>query len=97
MERERDRLTLERLERLDTLLGLSHLGSRREAARRRLEKRMQAFETRLALIGRGRLARLPGLFRFWQGGGYRYFSGWKSAIKDGLRPRSTRGCEPGDD
>lgn len=41
---------------------------------------------RVALCGTSRLKRVPQVLSFWMSGRYRRFSGWKSAVKDALRP-----------
>ena len=41
---------------------------------------------RVALSGTTRLRRIPRVLSFWMSGRYRRFSGWKSAVKDALRP-----------
>ena len=41
---------------------------------------------RVALSGTTRLKRIPRVLSFWMSGRYRRFSGWKSAVKDALRP-----------
>lgn len=41
---------------------------------------------RLALLRTPRLRRAPGVIAFWASGRYRRFTGWKSALKDLIRP-----------
>jgi hypothetical protein len=51
-----------------------------------LDRRQNAIRTRVALLKTPRLKRLPGVLSFWAAGHYRRFSGWKSAVKDMIRP-----------
>lgn len=50
-------------------------------------KKLELMNQRLHLLVRSRLTRLPGIFKFYVEGGYGAFQGWKSAVKDVLRPR----------
>ena len=45
----------------------------------------KAIKTRIELVKTGHLGRLHNIFDFYRSGGYNYFAGWKSAIKDMLR------------
>lgn len=49
-------------------------------------KKLELMNQRLHLLGRSRATRLPGIFKFYVEGGYGVFHGWKSAVKDALRP-----------
>ena len=62
------------------------LGDRVAAAITYLEKKEFRFEGRIEIVQSSRLVRLPLIARFWFRGGYRDFLGWKSAIKDMIRP-----------
>lgn len=68
--------------------GIEALGLARmiEPALAKLHRRESAIRTRVALLRTPRLKRLPGVLSFWAAGHYRRFSGWKSAIKDMIRP-----------
>jgi glycosyltransferase involved in cell wall biosynthesis len=45
----------------------------------------QMLERRMALLSERRWGRLNAVLSFWKGGGYGYFEGWKSAVKDLIR------------
>lgn len=79
-------LYLERLETSRARLAALGADRRLEAALARLRARIPAFERRLAIVARPRWRRSPELLRFWLAGGYRTFAGWKSALKDMVRP-----------
>lgn len=79
-------LYLNRLEENQTQLRALGVGERLEPALARLRSRLPALERRLAIAARPRWRRSPELLRFWLSGGYRNFAGWKSALKDMVRP-----------
>ncbi|GAB3473401.1 glycosyltransferase family 2 protein [Azotobacter salinestris] len=79
-------LYLERLEANRTRLKVLGADQRLEQALARLQARIPAFERRLAIAARPRWRRSPELLRFWLSGGYQTFAGWKSALKDMVRP-----------
>ncbi len=69
----------------DTLkmLGLSN---RQAAAISTLDRRIKAINDRITLMAVPRARRLPRILEMWAQGYYRQFAGWKSAVKDMLRP-----------
>ncbi|MFB8828540.1 glycosyltransferase family 2 protein [Azotobacter sp. CWF10] len=79
-------LYLERLEANRTRLKVLGADQRLEQALARLRARIPAFERRLAIAAHPRWRRSPELLRFWLSGGYQTFAGWKSALKDMVRP-----------
>lgn len=56
-----------------------------EAALRKIEEERGRISSRLALLSKPRIARLPSVVRLWSSGFYRHFAGGKSAIKDIIR------------
>ncbi len=69
----------------DTLkmLGLSN---RQTAAISKLDRRIKAINDRIALMAVPRARRAPRVLKMCMRGDYRHFAGWKSAVKDMLRP-----------
>lgn len=53
-------------------------------ARERL--RRELIHQRLRLLRRSRISRIAAICKFHSGGGYGFFQGWRSAVKDALRP-----------
>lgn len=53
---------------------------------RHIEERVDLLEKRIKLVGRGKFWRFFQVCFFWVQGGYRYNQGWKSAVKDMIRP-----------
>lgn len=80
------RLYLNRLEESRMQLKILNASERLEQAITILRNRLPALEQRRAIASRPRWRRLPDLVRFWLSGGYRNFAGWKSALKDIVRP-----------
>lgn len=64
-------------------LGLSQSYS---FARSYLEAEQDRFSTRIHLLSLPRWRRWVSVIGFWARGGYRRFAGWKSAVKDMIRP-----------
>ena len=62
------------------------LGSGIEVAQAFIQREMSAQSARLGLLSRSRFTRWFYVARFWAGGGYGAFAGWKSAVKDMIRP-----------
>jgi glycosyltransferase involved in cell wall biosynthesis len=54
----------------------------------RAERKLATMKERIRLARRPRYARLSGVLRLLRSGGYAQFSGWKSAVKDLLDPRT---------
>ncbi|GAB3374832.1 glycosyltransferase family 2 protein [Azotobacter armeniacus] len=79
-------LYLNRLEESRAQLQALGADERLEQAIARLRNRLPALERRLAIAARPRWCRPPELLRFWLSGGYQNFAGWKSALKDMVRP-----------
>lgn len=87
-QREIDRITatVDRIsDRRETLVSLG-LGRRIPGAIARLQAEIADRERRIALVRRPRPARVAQVFGLWWRGGYSHFSGWKSAVKDLIRP-----------
>ncbi|MEZ5754200.1 MAG: glycosyltransferase family 2 protein [Paracoccaceae bacterium] len=55
-------------------------------ARKYLEAEQDRFSTRIHLLSLPRWRRWVSVIGFWARGGYRRFAGWKSAVKDMIRP-----------
>jgi len=53
---------------------------------RSLELERNSISRRIELVGLPRISRFLPLIKFWADGGYRQLSGWKSALKDLVRP-----------
>ncbi len=49
-------------------------------------EKIAALRGRIEIASTSRVMRLPRVIRYWAIGGYKHFSGWKSAAKDILRP-----------
>lgn len=60
-------------------------GARVAAALSALDVERRSYRARAALVRRPVPSRLAGAARLWLGGGYRYFHGWKSALRDVAR------------
>jgi hypothetical protein len=56
-----------------------------DLARSKLDRERRSLSARIALSGYPLLRRLPAIAFLWAGGGYSYFQGWKSAIRDATR------------
>ena len=67
---------------VDTLIG----AARSQLAINKIETKILRVEKRIGLVDRGRLARLPFVLQLWSTGFYSQFAGWKSALKDLIRP-----------
>lgn len=64
-------------------LGLS---DRQATAMKTLNRRMENLNHRIEMMALSRVERLPRVLGMWSGGGYSDFAGWKSAVKDLIRP-----------
>lgn len=85
-ELERVRATRSRLgQSINILKGLG-LADRQAAAMAALSRHMEDLNDRIFNVAMPRFKRLPRILVQWKRGGYRHFAGWKSAIKDILRP-----------
>ncbi|MDA3876984.1 MAG: glycosyltransferase family 2 protein [Halothiobacillus sp.] len=84
-ELERCKQTQKRI--LETTEELRKLGliGRQARAISTLKKRIKALDIRIKNISVNRLRRFPLIIKMWMNGGYHYFAGWKSAVKDILR------------
>jgi glycosyltransferase involved in cell wall biosynthesis len=67
-------------------LGDIGLESPGEFAIKSFSEKIAALRGRIAIASTPRVMRLPHVVRYWASGGYKHFSGWKSAAKDILRP-----------
>jgi glycosyltransferase involved in cell wall biosynthesis len=76
----RDRLEQRRADLVR--LGLGEAAARAEVG---FAERRRALLYRIDAMSRPRWRRWPGILSHWGRGGYRYFSGWKSALKDCVR------------
>ena len=62
------------------------LADRLPSALSALNDQMRALDTRIHKMTMSRLKRLPSVIAMWMRGDYRHFAGWKSLIKDIVRP-----------
>ena len=62
------------------------LGDRIDPALADLERQESDIRTRVDMLRTPRFRRFPSVLRFWAAGRYSRFSGWKSAVKDLVRP-----------
>ncbi len=76
----------ERLDQGLPVLGRLGIGARAATARAYLDVEVARFEGRIHLLSLPRYRRWLSVLGFWMRGGYRRFSGWKSAVKDMIRP-----------
>jgi glycosyltransferase involved in cell wall biosynthesis len=76
----------ERLAASEHLLTKLGLADRLPGALAYVERKCAALEARTKMISYSRLRRLPHWCKFAIGGHYREFDGWKSAVKDLVRP-----------
>jgi glycosyltransferase involved in cell wall biosynthesis len=68
---------------LDHRRRLEERGIRRcDAALEALERERSSLEARAELVGLPLAQRLPKIWHLWRRGGYRFFYGWKSAVRD---------------
>jgi glycosyltransferase involved in cell wall biosynthesis len=82
----RYRFTRARL--VERFLDLKQIGlvDHYQAALSRLDSRTANLENRLRFVERPRRERWQHIVEFWRSGGYADFAGWKSALKDLIRP-----------
>lgn len=59
--------------------------SRIDQAQQALNRQKSSVAARAALVCLPIPRRLPRLWKLWRGGGYQYFHGWKSALRDLIR------------
>ncbi|SCX98200.1 Glycosyltransferase involved in cell wall bisynthesis [Thiohalorhabdus denitrificans] len=52
----------------------------------RMKEKRESLDHRITIVSLPRWRRCFPLYAFWVSGGYRYMSGWKSALKDLIRP-----------
>lgn len=52
----------------------------------RFDKRTKNLEDRMVLVSHPRITRWAFVILFWMKGGYQHFAGWKSVLKDMVRP-----------
>ncbi|QQE87163.1 glycosyltransferase family 2 protein [Azotobacter chroococcum] len=79
-------LYLDRLEKSRSQIQSLGASERLDKAVIDLRNRLSALEHRLKIAAYPRWRRPPELLRFWLSGGYQNFAGWKSALKDMVRP-----------
>lgn len=85
-ELERVLATRKRIAEAGEILKALGLLGRQEQALQRLDAQSAAIVERIRSCRAGRLSRLPSVLGMLMRGRYRHFSGWKSAIKDIVRP-----------
>jgi glycosyltransferase involved in cell wall biosynthesis len=85
-EAERMEATLQRIQERSQEITKLGLGDRVEAAVNRQRAAIRNIEKRIEITRRSRLARPPLVAAQLIDGGYRQFSGWRSALKDLVRP-----------
>ncbi len=85
-ERERCRLTRERLIARAEALSRIGMEGRLDVALADLDRRMINIDHRIATVSRPRAIRPPFILALLASGGYRQFAGWFSAFKDLIRP-----------
>lgn len=83
---DRYKMTSTRLLSHGTLVETLGLGGRYEDALKSLDRRIEHLEARLHLAARSRATRWIGVLTLLKRGVYSDFSGWKSALKDTIRP-----------
>lgn len=57
-----------------------------------IDRERRSLKTRSALVHRPILTRAPAAAKLWLSGGYTYFNGWKSAVRDITRKASSAGA-----
>jgi len=85
-ERSRDMLMLDRMAMCVETLKELDLLERQAKASTDIERHIGALSDRIELMRSRRIQRFPRVLAMWLQGKYRHFSGWKSAVKDILRP-----------
>ncbi|MBI1293210.1 glycosyltransferase [bacterium] len=83
---DRYKMTSERIASSKVLFESLGLDGRYDIALDYLDRRMECLDARIRLAARSRATRWVGVLVFFWGGGYSEFSGWKSALKDAIRP-----------
>lgn len=76
---------VQRIEERRAELEALGLGPRAADSLARLKRHNQAAAARIAAVKASRVRRAGPVWRLWRSGGYREFSGWKSALKDLLQ------------
>ncbi|WP_242672903.1 glycosyltransferase family 2 protein [Azotobacter chroococcum] len=79
-------LCIERIRQRAAALESMNLALPARGAIKAFEKRKSALERRAQIVSRSPWRRPAALVSFWLSGGYRNFAGWKSALKDMVRP-----------
>lgn len=85
-ELDRVEATRRRLDASTEILQKLGLAGRQATAIAALNRHIDALNNRIRMMALPRVRRLPRVLATWVQGGYRHFSGWKSAAKDILRP-----------
>ncbi len=85
-ELERVIATRSRIAGSDAALDAMALLDRKAAALTELDARAEALQRRIRSGQVNRLARLPRIWDMWLKKDYRHFKGWRSALKDVIRP-----------
>lgn len=83
---DRYKMTSRRLSSNKTLVETLGLGGRYENALGSLDRRIEHLDARIHLVARSRATRWIGVLALFKRGVYSDFSGWKSALKDTIRP-----------
>lgn len=85
-EMETIALCIERIRQRGAELESMNLASSARNAMKAFERKNSALEQRVQIVSRPPWRRPAALISFWASGGYREFQGWKSALKDMVRP-----------
>ena len=85
-ELERVKATLERLEDRVEILNSLGMAECQAVAVGELKSHIESLDLRIQSVGLPRLKRWQPVLALWLKGGYRHFFGWKSAVKDLVRP-----------
>ncbi|WP_206526864.1 hypothetical protein, partial [Paragemmobacter kunshanensis] len=75
-----------RLREANSILASLGLSDRAAVAEAYIQGEQDRFSTRIHLLSLPRWRRWVSVIGFWARGGYRRFAGWKSAVKDMIRP-----------
>jgi glycosyltransferase involved in cell wall biosynthesis len=86
-ELERARVTWSRLDESTSSLSAFGLADRQKTAMPALNRQINAMNNRLRNAAMPRHKRLPRVVSLWMRGGYGHLRGWKSVVKDVLRPQ----------
>lgn len=83
---DRIEILLQRLDERSVVIDRLGLVTSLNHARIVLGREISDRNRRIAIVARPRTRRPPAIARLWLTGGYSYFAGWKSAVKDLIRP-----------